>query len=272
MARDVSLSPSTSSPWSFDLLPSKIAAAVLRRLPSHVDRVRFTAVCRAWRAAASLQPRQPLPWLALPDGTFFSYPGSAPLRFPNAARYHGSSGDCLLLRGDAAGGGDGYMLVHAFSGDTIMCLPDLSSVRFVVRGGEWLHWRSITDDKRAPKDTAVRKVVMCPGRQIVAAMVGDGRLNKIAMCRRNSDSWAMSAHDTWRGFTDVAFYAGKVYAVAGTGDLFAMPVNVDSHTGEPKVSWAKIVIKVAGDAPARRRKAPPAMLYACTWSCPAAGC
>ena len=174
------------SPWSFGV-PPKITAAVLRRLPSHVDRVRFTAVCRAWRAAASLQPRQPLPWLALPDGTFFSYPGSAPLRFPNAARYHGSSGDCLLLRGDAAGGGDGYMLVHAFSGDTIMWLPDLSSVRFVVRVGEWLAWRSITDDQRAPKDTAVRKLAICPG-QLVVAMVGDGRLNKIAMCRPYSDS------------------------------------------------------------------------------------
>jgi hypothetical protein len=69
----------------------------------------------------------------------------------------------------------------------------------------------------------------------------------------------MSAHDAWRGFTDIAFYDGKVYAIADTGDLLAMPVNMDSNTGEPKVSWAKIVIKVAGDAPARCRKAPRAI-------------
>ena len=71
----------------------------------------------------------------------------------------------------------------------------------------------------------------------------------------------MSTYDAWRGFKDVAFYDGKVYAVKDTGDLFTMPVNVGSHTVEPKVSWAKIVIKVAGDAPTRRRKAPPAMRY-----------
>jgi hypothetical protein len=45
-------------------------------------------------------------------------------------------------------------------------------------------------------------------------------------------------------------------------DLFAMPVDVDSRTGEPKVAWAKIAIKAAGgNAPARRRLAPPAMRY-----------
>ncbi|CAN6332358.1 unnamed protein product [Urochloa humidicola] len=78
------------SPWSSSL-PPKIAAAVLRLLPSHVDRVRFAAVCRPWRAAAASQPRQPLPWLTLPDGTFFSFPGSTAVRFPAAAGYHGSA-------------------------------------------------------------------------------------------------------------------------------------------------------------------------------------
>jgi hypothetical protein len=143
MAQDVSLSP--SPPSSFGILPT-IASAVLRRLPSHVDRVRFAAVCRTWRAAATHQPQQPLPWLAIPDGTFISYPGSAPLRFPDAARYLGSCGDCLLLGGDGGGSGDGHLLVHPFSGDTNMRLPGLSSVRFVVRVGEWLAWRSIMDD------------------------------------------------------------------------------------------------------------------------------
>jgi len=67
-------------------------------------------------------------------------------------------------------------------------------------------------------------------------MVGDGRLGKIAMCRPGAGSWVMSAHDAWRGFTDIAFYDGKVYAVEDTGDLFAMPTGEDGRTGEPAVA------------------------------------
>jgi hypothetical protein len=95
----------------------------------------------------------------------------------------------------------------------------------------------------------VRKLVMCPG-QVVAAMVGDGRLGKIPMCRPGAGSWVISAHDAWRGITDIAFYDGKVYAVEDTGDLFAMP------TGEPVVAWARGVVKALHAAPPRRRKAP----------------
>ena len=86
----------------------------------------------------------------------------------------------------------------------------------------------------------MRKLVMCPG-QVVAAMVGDGRLSKIAMCRPGAGSWVMSAHDAWRGNTDIAFYDGKVYAVEDTGDLFAMPTGEDRCTSEAVVAWARIV-------------------------------
>ena len=136
------------SPWSLSL-PPKIADAVLRCLPSHVDRVRFAAVCRPWRAAAGPRPRPTLPWLALPqDGAFISFPGSAALRFPDAAGYHGSCDDWLLFDG----GGDGYLLANPFTGATAR-LPALSSVRFVVQsggGGVALAWRGVADDWRAP--------------------------------------------------------------------------------------------------------------------------
>ncbi|PUZ49982.1 hypothetical protein GQ55_6G022800 [Panicum hallii var. hallii] len=229
MARDTD-DPPPSSPWSLSL-PPKIAAAVLRRLPAHADRVRFAAVCRPWRAPAGTRARPTLPWLALPDGAFFSFPGSAALRFPGAAGYHGSCDDWLLFDG----GGDGYLLANPFTGGTAR-LPALSSVRFVVPSdGAALAWRGVTDDWRAPLRPAGR---------------------------RSSPPWSatggsvISAHDAWRGITDIAFYDGKVYTVKDTGDLFAMPTGEDSRTGEPVVAWARCVVKALHAGPPRRRKAP----------------
>ncbi|CAO2186800.1 unnamed protein product [Urochloa humidicola] len=267
--------PPLPSPWS-SILEPKIAAAILRRLPSHADRVRFAAVCQPWRAAATahLLSHPPLPWLALPDGTFFSFPSSTALRFPSsfpaaaAGGYVGSCDDWLVF---AAGGEyGGYLLANPFTGATAR-LPSLSRVRFVAGdGGAPLSWRSIADDWRSPFGATLRKVAMCPGGRIAAAIVGDGSVGKIAMCKvagagssSSASSWVMSGHDAWRRITDMAVYDGKVYAVEETGDLFAMPTDVDARTGEPTVVWARCVVKASDSdaAPARRRrKQPPASM------------
>ena len=125
------------APWSSGL-PAGITAAVLGCLPSHADRVRFAAVCRRWRAAARHQQSPPqLPWLALPDGTFFSFPGSSAFRLPVAARYHGSCDDWLVFeRGDDEEDGGGYLLLNPFSGDS-MRLPSLSCVHHVGARGPY---------------------------------------------------------------------------------------------------------------------------------------
>ncbi|CAL5009840.1 unnamed protein product [Urochloa decumbens] len=270
MARDDDTdSDPPPSPWSSSL-PPKIAAAILRRLPSHADRVRSAAVCRPWRAATARLPRHPpLPWLALPDGTFFSFPSPAALRFPSAAAgYLGSCDDWLLFEGGAGAGEDGYLLANPFTGATAR-LPPLSRVRFVVGdGGAPLGWRGIADDWRAPFGATVRKLAMGPGGRVAAAMVGDGRLGKIVMCKiAGASSWVMSGHDAWRGITDITFYNGTVYAVENTGDLLAMPTGVNPRTGEPTVAWARCVVKAsdhASPATARRRSkqaSPPSTRY-----------
>ncbi|CAN6354217.1 unnamed protein product [Urochloa humidicola] len=231
--------PPSTAPWSSGL-PAGISAAVLRCLPSHADRVRFAAVCRSWRAAARRQhpPPPPLPWLALPDGTLFSFPGSSPFRFPGAARYHGSCDDWLVFeRNDAyEDGGAGYLLQNPFTGDT-MRLPSLSCVRYVVNNGG--RPGSITldsmHDDRAPGNATLRKMIMCPGQQLVVAIVGDQSRGKVATCRPGADRWFISAHDTWRGLRDIAFFDGKVYAVDDVGRLYARAVGGDGEracTGE----------------------------------------
>ncbi|KAF8669838.1 hypothetical protein HU200_051012 [Digitaria exilis] len=253
-------------------------------LPRQIQHPRPPITHRRLAAAPMARERDTvspsLPWLALSDGSFFNSPSSTSLHlFPNAAGYHGSCHDSLLFSG--SGDGDGYLLVNPFTGDTVR-LPSLSSIRFVVKGGKELPWRGIADDRRAPcvETTTVRKVVMCPAGgkgELVAAIVGDGKLGKIAMCRPGGDGsssrWVMSGHDMWRRIDDLAFYDGKLYAVEDTGNLFAMAVagdedDDDGHAGdgEPQVAWAKIVIKVSDDSPqARRRrqkeKAPPSMRY-----------
>ncbi|CAL5087902.1 unnamed protein product [Urochloa decumbens] len=245
MARHAVPSP---SPWALGLTP-EIAAAVLRRLPSHADRVRFGAVCRPWRALLARHPAPPpLPWLALPDGTLFSFPVPAAFRFPAAAGYLGSCDDWLLfINGD---GGGGYLLLNPFSGDT-MRLPSLSRVRHVVGDGSAATTAAplmgLTGD---PPETSLSKMITCP-RGVVAAIVGDGWRGRIAVCRPGTDWWVASVHDPWRKLRDIASYDGKVFAVDGDGDLYAAALGEDAHTGEPTVAWANRVIAV----PARGRRA-----------------
>nr|CAB3491970.1 unnamed protein product [Digitaria exilis] len=104
---------------------------VLGRLPAHVDRVWFAAVCPQWRAAArqgGLPP--PMPLLLLPDATVYSLPGRGPFHFPSCAGYTDTCGDWLVFSGE-----DGCFLKNPFSNATVM-LPPLSRIRFQHVGGE----------------------------------------------------------------------------------------------------------------------------------------
>ncbi|KAK3119159.1 hypothetical protein QOZ80_9BG0714830 [Eleusine coracana subsp. coracana] len=165
-----------------------------------------------WRAAATNQHRPPLPWLVLPDGTFFSFPAScAAFQFPSTRYYHGSCDDWLLFDH----GQDGYQLQNPFSGET-MRLPGLNCVHQAFSNSVVLAWTGIIvtvgNNKRFPNDMIMQKMVMCPGNA-VAAIVGDG----------------------WLWLRDIAFYNGKLYAVEDNGDLLEMTVCENDCTGEPMV-------------------------------------
>ncbi|CAO2146704.1 unnamed protein product, partial [Urochloa humidicola] len=74
-------------PRSWADLPLELAGLVLGRLPSHLDRFRFAAVCPQWCSAArQVRLPPPPPLLALKNGrTFYSMPAGEPLRvhFPD---------------------------------------------------------------------------------------------------------------------------------------------------------------------------------------------
>ncbi|KAF8647650.1 hypothetical protein HU200_065287 [Digitaria exilis] len=87
-----------TAPLSWSNIPLELAGLVLRCLDSHVDRVRFAAVCLQWRVAAREIPLPPpLPLLALPDGTVYSLPGRQPFHVPACSGYTEACGGNWLL-------------------------------------------------------------------------------------------------------------------------------------------------------------------------------
>ncbi|CAN6363337.1 unnamed protein product [Urochloa humidicola] len=86
---------------SWSDIPLDLAGRILGRLPAHVDRLRFVAVCPQWRAAAQQGPLPPpMPMLLLPDATVYSLPESKPFRFPDCAGYSDACGNWLVFYGN----------------------------------------------------------------------------------------------------------------------------------------------------------------------------
>ena len=112
----------TGTSWSD--IPLDLAGRILRRLPAHVDRVRFAAVCPQWRAATRHGPLPPpLPLLLLSDSRVYSLPGSDPFHFPGSTGYTDACGDWLMFSSE-----EGRFLRDPFSNATVT-LPPLSRVR-----------------------------------------------------------------------------------------------------------------------------------------------
>ncbi|GJN37600.1 hypothetical protein PR202_gb26574 [Eleusine coracana subsp. coracana] len=188
---------------------SEVVGAILRRVLSHADRVRFAAVCRSWRAAWTRHPAEPLPWLALPTGTLFSFPSPVPFRFPAAARFHGSCDDWLVFNrdGDDDAGGGGYHLLNPFSGATMR-----------------LH------AEPGPR----------PGRSDAPSSWPSSATGREGRSRRAAAGfWTVRAHEAWRRYRDIAFYDGELYVVR---------VDVDPRTGAPAVCLAKCVVRMPAAA------------------------
>lgn len=239
---------SQESPPSWSALPLDLAVLVVRLLPAYADRARFAAVCPQWRADARQLLPTTLPLLALPDGTFYNIPYTKPFRFPGCgfAGYQSVCGNWLVFPRE-----DGCFLVDPFSGATVT-LPALSCVRlrppnavakwsgsgrakFADPYSTWMHIRELNK-------LQISKLIMC-SPNLVAALVGVGHTSQILMCQPGASAWSVRAYDPCKGFEDMAFYQGKLYAIAKGEDLLVVNISQDRSTGDPQVSKIGRVIK-----------------------------
>uniref|UniRef100_M8BA62 Uncharacterized protein n=1 Tax=Aegilops tauschii TaxID=37682 RepID=M8BA62_AEGTA len=130
---------------SWSALPSELAGLVLRRLPSHADRVRFAAVCHHWRFSTQEHClTQPLPWLAFPDGTFFVFPHGEAAK--ESFKLHSSANYCISCSDWLAFAQNGTcFLMDPFS-EITLTLPNLSSFCLVDEPVAIINGRDVLDE------------------------------------------------------------------------------------------------------------------------------
>ncbi|TVU24393.1 hypothetical protein EJB05_26827, partial [Eragrostis curvula] len=164
------------SPWPD--IPLDLAGLVLSRLPAHIDRVRFAAVCRQWRAAArEVPPPPPLPLLMHGDGTAFTlFTRMKQLRFPAATGFTGACGNRLLYSGNGA-----CFLWDPLTNDAAVNLPPLSDFDCRLTSGESVRsWYGMNM-------TVIRLLLSSTTPLLVTALVRFGRHESlIAVCRPGS--------------------------------------------------------------------------------------
>ncbi|RCV38954.1 LOW QUALITY PROTEIN: hypothetical protein SETIT_8G184300v2 [Setaria italica] len=209
---------------SWEDLPLELAGLVLGRLPSHVDRVRFAAVCPKWRSAArQVRLPPPLLLLALKNGrTFYIMPSGEPLRFPGwladgFPTFSREYSDFATASGNWLVYGQFWrlLLVDPISGAT-MTLPAQSSVTYKsdVPSVSGYHFEVI-------------KLIVCSS-DLIAALFRAGSSNRIAVYRPGACLWSV-AWDLSLWITDMAFYQGKLYALDYGEDLLALDISLDGQ-------------------------------------------
>ncbi|GJN07411.1 hypothetical protein PR202_ga25240 [Eleusine coracana subsp. coracana] len=249
---DVTLLRTGHQQPSWSDIPLDLAGMVLRLLPAYADRARFASVCPQWRAAARQLPLPPpLPLLALPYGTFFSLPYSKTFHFPGrrcAGYKTAACGKWLVFPRD-----NGRFLFDPFVGSIVM-LPALSRVRLrppnavakyvhdevrnmtIAEPFSWMHL------KEGEKVLTISKLIVC-SPNLVAAFVGKNPVSQILVCQPGASSWSVRANDKVNMFQDMAFYQGKLYALAVDENLLVVNFGQDPSTGDPQVSRIGHVIK-----------------------------
>ncbi|CAN6330207.1 unnamed protein product [Urochloa humidicola] len=240
-----------SPPWSE--LPPELLGLAFLRLPTRADRAFFPAVCRTWCSAAQhcrLPSPSPVPWLVLPGGNVISFPHGETFQLPEGMRYHNSCGEWLLLSRDD----DSCFLLNPFTKAT-MPLPNLSSYSYYKEPVE------IPEDCMPPErypwslkdedQISVLSLVVCSTR-LVAAIISDGYVDTIALCRPGASAWSVSSYEDCRCPSHMAFFQGKLYALDSNPDpvdLIAIHIVDDHDCNAPRVNRIERLIKEASLPP-----------------------
>ncbi|XBH76161.1 hypothetical protein VPH35_102851 [Triticum aestivum] len=247
------------APRSWSDLPVDLAAVVLLRLPSrHVDRVRFGAVCRQWRAAALDNPALPphFPWLALPDGSVYSLPASAVQ--PSLVHLDGHR----QLPGVQSSCGEWLVFERPDGALTLKSPLSAAATTMVLPGLHTLY------DPHEPgmQRSTIRKLVVCSDDLIAAAVAEEAATEpwdnaavvvKLALCRPGAPSWSWAPesgpnwpyHADLKDLQDIILYKGQLHALSVKRALFSVSISKRGVAGEPVVSKVRRVISV--DRPTR---------------------
>ncbi|CAL4991753.1 unnamed protein product [Urochloa decumbens] len=224
-----------SGPWAD--LPPELAGLVLGRLPAHVDRVRFAAVCPHWRSAARQARLPPPPPLLVlkSGGTFYSMPRGEPLRFAGCEEgFVTASGSWLVYHRAHC-----LLLVDPLTGAT-MTLPAPSSVYLPAKDGDDVSMPAVNGPSMAAGQFEVIKLIVCTP-DLIAALFWSRENNQIAVCRPGASRWLVAWDLPF--CTDMAFYQGKLYAVNFAEILLALDISVDDNTGDPCIARIGHAIK-----------------------------
>ncbi|CAN6381686.1 unnamed protein product [Urochloa humidicola] len=222
----------TGPSWSD--IPLDLTGRILRRLPAHIDRIRFAAVCPEWRAAARQVPvHPPLPLHLLPDATAYSLPGSKPFHIADCTGYSDACGNWLVFSRE-----DACFLKDSFSKATVT-LAALS--RFQV---QHVDHEFLDEEMDEIEEVDACKMIFC-SPQLIAAILDCVDTTSIAVCPPGANSWwsvLVDHHIQAPLFVDIVFYQGSLYALDSRDRLFTVHISTDQSTGDPRVSQIQQVI------------------------------
>jgi hypothetical protein len=196
-------------PWPD--LPTELLGLVLQRLQSHADRVRLRAVCSRWRCSERLHVPL-LPWLALPDGSFLSFPDAVVhrLRVPNDVSCRLSTGGVLFLVH-----GDGSRSLMSFSSAvTTSPLPEphdnysASNIRKVVVSDHLVGVLSYS----------------------VSVSTRGGCEASIACSTLTMEYWAPVPGIVYNATRDIALFKGKLYVLTENDELHVLEAGDQHHS------------------------------------------
>ncbi|CAD6253211.1 unnamed protein product [Miscanthus lutarioriparius] len=211
------MADTTGTSWSD--IPLDLAGRILHRLPAHVDRVRFGAVCPQWRATTRHGPLPPpLPLLLLSDARVYSLPGSEPFHFSGftGTGYTDACGDWLVFSDEGGILKDEDVLSP---GTSLILKPPMHV------GDE-----SVNVATLAWMEMAEATIKFTGGK-------------RIAVCQAGATSWwSVCFENHCPDFIDMAFHQGKLYALDVHDSLFVIDVSMENSSSDPWISQMRKVI------------------------------
>uniref|UniRef100_A0ACD6A9U4 Uncharacterized protein n=1 Tax=Avena sativa TaxID=4498 RepID=A0ACD6A9U4_AVESA len=233
-------SGSSSRPSWTNLAPD-LLGLVLARLPSHVDRVRVSAVCPAWRSSARLQGPLPtlLPWLGLGDGAFLSLPDGAiihRLPVPDDVLCQVSTGSALYL-------------VHADGSRSLMRLSSSAATALAVVVPEYfrfeiksLHKHLAQNIRKAVVSDHLSAVLIRSKVRISGSVMLSTRKpqRRVTTSRSPVSVWHHSLGGTNKVIADIAIFKGELYELTTGQELFVLNHRRRLETDKsciPGVPW-----------------------------------